>query len=989
VSETPRTSETPKIARLLRIDELCDLFADVRRAGRKMTPDEFLVLIGQVPSEADPELRQELGNVVAEACRGRSEAAACGDADSDGGDGSATPAEPNDRRVLPPGYQMLGTLGRGGMGVVYKVQQLNPKRVVALKMVSAGVSALPDELARFRAEAQAIARVVHKNVVQVYEVGEHSGLPFFSLEYCPGKTLKETLNDGPLSPTDAASLVQQLARGVEAIHQANLVHRDLKPANILRDADGTPKVADFGLARLGDAGNGLTHSGQVMGTPSYMAPEQARGGSREVGRAADVYALGAILYECLTGRPPFREATALATLKKVETEEPLSVRRLVGGVSRDLEAICRKCLEKNTSQRYESAAALADDLQNYLEGKPTVARPPGAVLQLVRLVVRHRVLIAGVLASFGLLLGSGYAIWKTSREQHRDTITTQLTAALDAKSLPDEECERIEVWLRELEHLDRNLADSKREKYILKLIELSGSGAKRSERSNRLERLERAVAQFTARGEDGVQLLRKGETAGHFRALAPNSHSTKLDAFIRPDPDRVSNLERVVRLTYVFTDKPEKDRYGVRPTLLRAYLVANRLSDAWELATAILRDPDIPAAWRLLVYLDLTWTALSSGKQTWQTEAGNLIEKQLNSEVPEDRGRYTDLLVEQAHLLNAAGKRAEARQRLELYFRAVEKREVVLNFPADHVRDDARFHDGGPSDVNVAVLFYLDAVLLKGLLELDGDLSNPKPELWKKAQQEWAKGYANVRGQGTGDYYEAALLGSLSEKIQESEAEKMLSDALNKSESRSPVLASVQQRLSDPKLKEVAPRLLAALLREAWLSKPGWESARRIITREMGYSEFVHAQVRVWLYELFRTATGGPNRLLLAAVFVPPARVPNSQFASEEDELIWSLVTQLHEAFAAEAFSEDEFVALLAFGVDRGWQSSEGWEPLAAKFPVKVQSSLAYVFGRSYLNFPSSRDRTPDYYRYARERPGYASLPVSIRTQIEMELRKP
>jgi serine/threonine-protein kinase len=210
-----------------------------------------------------------------------------------------TPARP-----AVPGYEVLGELGRGGMGVVYQARHIALDRVVALKMILRGEHEGPEQRRRFRTEAEAVARLQHPNVVQIHEVGEHDGLPFFSLEFCPGGSLERKLGGTPLPPREAARLVQTLALAMQAAHERGIVHRDLKPANVLLAEGGTPKVTDFGLAKKLDE-SGQTPSGAVVGTPSYMAPEQAGGKGREVGPAADVYALGAILYECLTGRPPF------------------------------------------------------------------------------------------------------------------------------------------------------------------------------------------------------------------------------------------------------------------------------------------------------------------------------------------------------------------------------------------------------------------------------------------------------------------------------------------------------------------------------------------------------------------------------------------------------------------------------------------------------------------------------------------------------------
>jgi serine/threonine-protein kinase len=287
-----------------------------------------------------------------------------------------------------PGYEILGELGRGGMGVVYKARQLALKRTVALKMILGGLHAAPHERARLRSEAELVARLQHPNIVQVFEVGEVDGLPFLALEFVDGGTLAQRLASDPLPPRDAARLVATLAEAVHTAHSLNVVHRDLKPANVLLTAAGVPKIADFGLARGLDAEARRTHSGEILGTPSFMAPEQTTGPTG-VGPAADVYALGAILYASLTGRPPFDAESVLATLLEVCHKDASPPSRLRPQVPRDLETICLKCLQKNPEKRYPSARELADDLNRYLRGEPVVARPVGTVERTWKWSRRH------------------------------------------------------------------------------------------------------------------------------------------------------------------------------------------------------------------------------------------------------------------------------------------------------------------------------------------------------------------------------------------------------------------------------------------------------------------------------------------------------------------------------------------------------------------------------------------------------------------------
>jgi WD40 repeat protein len=335
--------------------------------------------------------------------------------------GSPAPAEA--ARPEVPGYEVLEELGRGGMGVVYRARQVGLNRVVALKVILAGPHAGEAELARFRAEAEAVARLSHPNVVQIHEVGEHGGLPFFSLEYVAGGSLADRLDGTPWPARRAAALVETLARAVQAAHARGVVHRDLKPANVLLAADGTPKVTDFGLAKRLDVAKGQTQSGAVVGTPSYMAPEQATGKGKEVGPLADVYALGAILYELLTGRPPFRAETPLDTILQVATADPVPARRLQPGVPRDLETVCLKCLHKEPARRYGNARDLADDLRRFQAGEPVRARPVGPAERLGRWCRRNPALAVAT-AGFTVALLAGQATtswqwWQASRERRR------------------------------------------------------------------------------------------------------------------------------------------------------------------------------------------------------------------------------------------------------------------------------------------------------------------------------------------------------------------------------------------------------------------------------------------------------------------------------------------------------------------------------------------------------------------------------------------
>jgi eukaryotic-like serine/threonine-protein kinase len=307
------------------------------------------------------------------------------------------------RGVTVPGYDILEELGRGGMGVVYKARDRRLQRLVALKMVLAGAHAGKVGLERFRAEAEAVAKLLHSNIVQIYETGEHEGRPYFSLEYVDGGNLAQRMAESPPTPRAAAKLVETLARTMDVAHLRGIVHRDLKPANILlgnidsqstvvrsRESDSgslpanhwsrqtVPKIADFGLAKRVDEDSSQTQSGTILGTPSYMAPEQAGGKTREIGPAADIYSLGAILYEMLVGRPPFKAGSPIDTVRQVIDQEPVPPRQLEPRVPLDLETICLKCLEKDPAKRFATAAELADDLRRFVDDEPIRARPTAA-----------------------------------------------------------------------------------------------------------------------------------------------------------------------------------------------------------------------------------------------------------------------------------------------------------------------------------------------------------------------------------------------------------------------------------------------------------------------------------------------------------------------------------------------------------------------------------------------------------------------------------
>jgi WD40 repeat protein len=357
-------------------------------------------------------------------------------------------------------YELLEEIARGGMGVVYKARHRSVPRIVALKRILSARLASPDEVQRFRAEAEAVASLDHPHIVPLYEVGEWDGHHYFTMKLIEGGSLAGQLAPNPRA---AAALIEVVARAVHYAHQRGILHRDLKPANILLDAQGVPHVTDFGLARRLDGGTRLTQSGAIVGTPGYMAPEQAAGGGRPLTTAADVYALGAILYELLTGRPPFRAATPLETVLQVMADEPMPVRRLRPVVPQDLATVCHKCLEKDPGRRYASAEALAEDLRRFGAGEPVAARPVSVLGRTARWA-RRRPAVAGLLllVAAAVAAGLGGILWSYGEaKQAAKTARVEAENARQEKQRADEQAaearqkEKEALWQAYLAHIGR------------------------------------------------------------------------------------------------------------------------------------------------------------------------------------------------------------------------------------------------------------------------------------------------------------------------------------------------------------------------------------------------------------------------------------------------------------------------------------------------------------------------------------------------------
>lgn len=568
---SPEPNDSLLLADLERIDELCVTFEVLWQANQNQSIETFL---DKVPENQQGQLLYELISIEFDYLKQQGQSIQYDDyrarfsihadiverAISDAVPAiEATRLDDRSRAVPAVGqkiryvgnYEILEEIARGGMGVVYKARQSKLNRIVALKMILSGHFASKEEVVRFLREARAAGNLDHPNVVSIHEMGEFEGRHYFTMDYVDGPSLAERLREETLSPMEAAQLVRSVAETIHFAHQKNTLHRDLKPANILLNRQGIPLITDFGLAKTADDLSGddgepiqitmasLTTLGAI-GTPSYMSPEQAAGKPKLVGPATDIWALGAILYACLTGRPPFVADNSVDTMLQVMRHEPVSPYLLNPAVPKDLETICLKCLSKEPHERYGTAQLLADDLERFIEGRPVVARPVGRASRFFRLVKRNPI-ISSLIALAIVLLISGTAVssyFAVEAEQ-------RATAEKDARLYAQEQEEKAEIALEEtraaLERESASLAKAEQQRARAELAQVEAS----RERRKAIESQKQAEAALIEQERATAEAERAKLIAG--RRYYAAQVSLAQQAWQNDDPSRVLQLLETLR----------------------------------------------------------------------------------------------------------------------------------------------------------------------------------------------------------------------------------------------------------------------------------------------------------------------------------------------------------------------------------------------------------------------------------------------------------
>jgi eukaryotic-like serine/threonine-protein kinase len=555
-------------------------------------------------------------------------------------------AKPADRQAGAPrdvigrfaDYDLLEEIARGGMGIVFKARQVKLKRLVALKMILAGQLASEEAVHRFYAEAEAAGNLDHPNIVPIYEVSEHEGRHFYSMGFVEGRSLSQRLKEGPLSPREGADLLKTVAEAVHYAHGHGIIHRDLKPGNILLDANGHPRITDFGLAKRIHEDSGLTATGQIMGTPSYMPPEQALGETDAVAPTMDVYSLGAILYEQLTGRPPFRSANVVDTIKQVLEQEPVAPRKLDPAIDRDLETICLKCLAKDRTERYESAAELAAELDRYLQGAPIRARRISIASRVWRWCKR-KPFVAGLCAAVVVAAVAISLAWYQTQEaqlaRQLGELKEAFEAGLDSPQLTEDYLREMDVTIAAIETMQPFDAAEARVRLNDGFADLIQTYIRRSKLTQKdAERIKAAIALLCDRDDVAA--------AAAEELLFKRSSEWQLLFDLRPgqdDPDSVFNPGQVAENEGRFAVKLPAGtrtmniRGGKRVEMIDQVVLATAPCE-----TTVQLEARVDEAWIEATQVGLVLNATSKGRYSFLLRASRLA----GLKTPANRAKTND-----------------------------------------------------------------------------------------------------------------------------------------------------------------------------------------------------------------------------------------------------------------------------------------------------------------------------------------------------------
>lgn len=856
---------------------------------------------------------------------------------------SATPGSPN-----VPGYIEWTKRAEGAMGVVWTAKDENvPSVQVAFKVPSGEFLDICGRGAVVE-EANKAAKVRHRNVCKVFGVDPAGS--YIRMEFIEGPNLEEWGKE-QRSRVEIARIVAQICHGLHAIHEAGIYHQDLKPANVMVESRESERavIVDFGMAQLIHE-NRPREADRFLGTPAYMSPEQVRKAQNQPGpkvdSRADIYAVGTILYQMVESRIPYNGNKDEVFAKILEGLPSFTPKKWRGQTPGLLD-ICRKAISTDLADRYASALDLAGDLDRYAEGRLPKVLKAGPVLRVRHFLRRHRPQTAIALLAVILLSATAWLGLQAYDGMVKGGLKHRVEQMLNAESLTLAEMDQIEVYLAELDKLDPSTGNDLREAYIKKLIGIDPDETDIRLQPGHLEKLERVVVRLTESDPGRAISLRQSGAWESFYAVAfPYHRSTSYYAFLRPDPDRVVNLERVVTIDACLRDGNASIPAEVE--LFRTYFARGDAEQAEKVIKRLANRSDLSPAWRMLILRGYVWLAI------WRSlpmpgPRKALVEDALDrvdAALKED-SVYRPLLVEKARLLVAKDLRADANRILDQYFDHFAAGHLSLEFAATEDLD-RRLGDR-PSNDNLTARFFLDACLMKGfLLE---DLSNKQDE---PSQQElrkyWAKQHRFVRRTHVAAYYEGAMLASLAGQLDATDVIGMVnftagsartlgtSPLLNELESilRGRLLAtptSFADAANSVRRLTAAADFIATVLRNTWVSKRGYNYARQIAYRQISFAEYLNVQIRLWLFEGLMQVVGEPRN---GQELITIAR----------QELLWTAANDAFEAFAEGNLKEDKVVQLVHVGIVP--EECAEWLRVAEVLPSNLRGPISYVLYRHY-----------------------------------------